>query len=220
MLESQVFQITRDTLQCACGHPYNSDVTKAICLSLAFAQFHDALQRHESPYVGRLDEAYRHLVSLGRPVPGHADKRSHLEPSDLAVSKGRGGVGGTRALRRPAPRDSPALAIPMAVPAPTGTERLSALLHAHPPYLRKALLRPKPAIFDPLLRIFPSPVYSIPKSHNELLEDVRGTINPLLCQLQTIITEQDDLIKQLSATPAPPPQLRLVRLVDCGTSTL
>ncbi|KAI9329513.1 hypothetical protein DFJ73DRAFT_782269 [Zopfochytrium polystomum] len=110
----------------------------------------------------------------------------------------------------PAPRSSPpppplsppsvTPTFPPPIPLPptfSGSDRLSSALHSHPPYLQKAFLVPKPGIFDPILRILPSAHYSIPKSHNELLDDVKTSINPLLRELQSIIADQDDLIRRL-----------------------
>ncbi|KAI9340763.1 hypothetical protein DFJ73DRAFT_946759 [Zopfochytrium polystomum] len=111
---------------------------------------------------------------------------------------------------------SPLLANPQLPTAPTstGSERLRDLLLARPPYLTKAILQPKRGIFDAFLRILPSAHYSVPKFLDELLVDVQGTINPLLRNMQAIIADQDNLIKQLvSAIETPRPQL-----VDRSTS--
>ncbi|KAI9311757.1 hypothetical protein DFJ73DRAFT_787912 [Zopfochytrium polystomum] len=240
-LETQVFQIARTTLKCSCGQQYNSDgrqgnesiygvrrlslecTGKPPCAKL---RLHDALRRHDSPYLERLDNAYRHLVSLGQPPRGHAEKRIHGEMTEPVAPAAppappapwEDGPPSTP-LRRATPPSAPtppttsALAVTANPPVPTaptstGSERLRDLLLARPPYLQKAILQPKRGIFDAFLRILPSAHYSVPKSLDELLVDVRGTINPLLRDMQAIIADQDDLIKQLfSAIETPRPQL-------------
>ncbi|KAI9358602.1 hypothetical protein DFJ73DRAFT_774366 [Zopfochytrium polystomum] len=109
--------------------------------------------------------------------------------------------------------DPPCIARRKAVAS--GSERLSAALKSHPPYLRKALLAPKLGILDPILRILPSAHYSVPKSHNELLDDVKGSINPLLREMQAIIYDQDILIQQLlAALPTARHSHSLIRSLD------
>ncbi|KAI9310223.1 hypothetical protein DFJ73DRAFT_941669 [Zopfochytrium polystomum] len=205
-------RIPSNDLQTPSTAPHNPSADPQIPPSDPRIPSNDLQIPSNDPQPPSSDPTSTNLAPAFTPVGGKRSKRKVLSPSNPATQPH------VTVAVAPPPPPSPPLPSQTAIPIPptfSGADRLASALQSHPNSLQKGFLVPKPGIFDPFLRMVPSYRYSVPKSPDELLVDVKTTINPLLREMQSIIADQDDLIKRLLAlsTSARPTSM------DRGVST-